>query len=227
LNEEIVKKVAIKDKEIYTEIIDYGIPRRDRPTLGKVNYEQLKSGKITINDKDVKVSSLSSLKKAREIADTLKKWIEEASFLLSNPVEKLPTETIFKPMKQTSKINYVKNLIHEAVTCTEQEEIGEVAQRLIKRNVNHILVVNEENELKGIVTSWDITKATATGNKSLEKIIVRRVHSTTPDEPIETASRRMAQHNISALPVIDRRKKVLGIVTSEDISRLLGGFNNG
>ncbi|MDD3792703.1 MAG: CBS domain-containing protein, partial [Candidatus Bathyarchaeota archaeon] len=28
--------------------------------------------------------------------------------------------------------------------------------------------------------------------------------------------------NISALPVIDIEKKVLGIVTSEDVSRLLG-----
>jgi len=32
----------------------------------------------------------------------------------------------------------------------------------------------------------------------------------------------MSQHNISALPVIDIEKKVLGIVTSEDVSRLLG-----
>jgi CBS-domain-containing membrane protein len=32
----------------------------------------------------------------------------------------------------------------------------------------------------------------------------------------------MAQHNISALPVIDNEKKVLGIVTSEDVSKLLG-----
>jgi CBS-domain-containing membrane protein len=32
----------------------------------------------------------------------------------------------------------------------------------------------------------------------------------------------LAQHNISALPVIDNDKKVLGIVTSEDVSKLLG-----
>jgi CBS domain-containing protein len=32
----------------------------------------------------------------------------------------------------------------------------------------------------------------------------------------------MAQHNISALPVIDNEKKVLGIVTAEDVSKLLG-----
>jgi CBS domain-containing protein len=43
-----------------------------------------------------------------------------------------------------------------------------------------------------------------------------------PEEPLEIASKRMAQHSISALPVVDIEKKVLGIVTSEDVSKLLG-----
>jgi CBS domain-containing protein len=37
----------------------------------------------------------------------------------------------------------------------------------------------------------------------------------------------MAQHNISALPVVDGDNQVLGIVTSEDISGLLGGAVHG
>jgi CBS domain-containing protein len=32
----------------------------------------------------------------------------------------------------------------------------------------------------------------------------------------------MAQHHISALAVISAEKKVLGIVTAEDVSKLLG-----
>ena len=75
LNEGIAKKVSIRDEEIFTEVTDYGVPRRDRPNLGKVNYKELRSGKITIEEKGVKVSSLSSLKKATEIAETLKSWI--------------------------------------------------------------------------------------------------------------------------------------------------------
>jgi CBS domain-containing protein len=52
--------------------------------------------------------------------------------------------------------------------------------------------------------------------------MTRRVVTAKPDEPLEAASRRMAQHNISALPVIDAERKVLGIVTAEDVSKLLG-----
>jgi CBS domain-containing protein len=56
----------------------------------------------------------------------------------------------------------------------------------------------------------------------LSSVVSRRVITTKPEEPLETASRKMAQHNISALPVINRERKVLGIVTAEDVSRLLG-----
>jgi len=222
LNEDLAKKVAIRDEEIFTDIVDYGVPRRERPKLGKVNYEQLKSGQITIKDKEVRVSSLSSLKTAKKIAGTLKTWIENGTFYLTAPAEKLPVDTVFKPMKQTREISFVDNIIHEAVTCTEDEEIKTVAQRIINRSVNHIVVVDKEGKLRGIVTSWDITKATAQGKGKLTDIIVRRVITTTPNESLEAAARKLAQHNISALPVINQDKRVLGIVTSEDISKLIG-----
>jgi CBS domain-containing protein len=92
----------------------------------------------------------------------------------------------------------------------------------VTKSVNHIVVVDDHGRLCGIVTSWDITRALAEGKKALADIMTRRVVTTKPDEPLETASKRMAQHNISALPVIDNDRKVLGIVTSEDVSKLLG-----
>ncbi len=222
LNEGIAKKVAIPDEQILTNIVDYGTPKRTRPKLGKVSYKELKSGKITIHDKKVKVSPLSSLKKARVVTETLKSWIENATFYLTSPVERLPTDTVFKPMKQTKEITFVENLIHPAVTCKEEEEIEAVAQRIIGHSINHIVVVDSQEKLRGIVTSWDITRAVAEGKEKLSNIIIKKVVTTTPDEPVEAASRKMAQHNISALPVINRDKKVLGIITSEDISKLVG-----
>jgi uncharacterized protein (DUF39 family) len=222
LNEGLAKKTAILDEEIITDIVDYGIPRRERPKLGKVSYEELKSGTITINDKEVRVSPLSSLKTARKIAEILKSWIENSTFYLSAPTENLPTDTVCKPMKQTEEIAFVNSVTHPAVTCTEDEEIKAVAERIIKRSVNHVVVTDEQGRLRGIVTSWDITKAVAKGKRKLADIIIRKVVTTKPDESLEAASRKMAQHQISALPIIDQDKKVLGIVTSEDIAKLLG-----
>ena len=223
LNEGIAKKVAIGDEEIFTDVIDYGTPRRGRPKLRQVNYKELKSGRIAINDKTVKVSSLSSLKKARAIAGTLKKWIEDGTFYLSAPSRSLPVDTTCEPAKQTREINFVGNITQDAVTCREDEEIKAVAQRIVGKSVNHIVVVNKEGKLRGIVTSWDITRAVAQDKKGLGEILVRKVITTTVNEPIEAASRKMAQNKISALPVIDRERRVVGIVTSEDITKLIGG----
>jgi uncharacterized protein (DUF39 family)/CBS domain-containing protein len=222
LNEGLAKKTGIRDEEVFTNIVDYGVPRRDRPKLGKVSYKELKSGAITIGGKRVRVSSLSSLKTARKIASTLKAWIEDGSFYLTAPVERLPVDSVFRPMRQTEETPFVANVMHSAVTCKEDEAIKDVAERIVTQSVNHIVVVDDVGRLSGIVTSWDVTRAMAEGRKALADVVTRRVVTAGRDEPLETASKRMAQHNISALPVIDAERKVLGIVTSEDVSKLLG-----
>lgn len=225
LNEGLAKKTAIRDSEIFTDVVDYSVPRRDRPKLKKVSYEELKSGSITVNDKKVRVSSLSSLKMAKKVSQTLKSWIEDGSFLLTSPVERLPTDSVFKPMRQTEDIPFVVAVMHPAVTCTEDENIRAIAERIVTKSVNHIVVIDAAGKLRGIVTSWDVTRAMAEGKKALADIETHNVITARLDEPLEVASKRMAQHNISALPVIDVEKKVLGIVTSEDVSKLLGRGN--
>jgi uncharacterized protein (DUF39 family)/CBS domain-containing protein len=222
LNLGLAKKTAIRDEEIFTNVVDYGVPRRDRPKLRQVSYKELKSGAIMLDGKRVRVSSLSSLKVARKIASTLKDWIENSEFVLTSPAERLPLDSVFKPMRETEATPFVASVMHAAVTCTENEPIKDVAARIVTRSVNHIVVVDNQGKIAGIVTSWDITRAMAEGRKALSDIVSRRVVTAKPDEPLETASKRMAKHNISALPVIDNEQKVLGIVTSEDISKLLG-----
>jgi len=222
LNEGLAKKTALRDEEIFTDIVDYGIPRRGQPKLGKVNYATLKSGEVTINDRKIKVSSLSSLKKARKIAETLKSWIENGSFYLSAPAETLPTDSVCNPMKQTDEITFVNSVAHAAVTCNVDEDIKAVAQRIISKSVNHVVVTDKRGEIKGMVTSWDVTRAVAEGKSKLADIITKKVFTTRPEESLEAASRKMAQHHISALPVVDHNKKVVGLLTSEDISKLRG-----
>lgn len=105
LNEEICKYTAVRDEEIYTQIIDYGraYPQRETGSLGEVNYAQLKSGKISVQNKEVPTGSLSSYSKAREIAGVLKEWIADGKFLLTEPVAPLPGAESgyrFRPLKE-------------------------------------------------------------------------------------------------------------------------------
>ncbi|MEW6619543.1 MAG: homocysteine biosynthesis protein [bacterium] len=93
LNEEICQYTAVKDEEIYTQVIDYSeaYPQGKPGSLAEVNYAQLKSGKIIVRNKEVPTGGLSSYAKAREIADILKEWIRKGEFLLTEPVQKLPS----------------------------------------------------------------------------------------------------------------------------------------
>ncbi|MEX2750918.1 MAG: CBS domain-containing protein [Candidatus Freyarchaeota archaeon] len=108
-----------------------------------------------------------------------------------------------------------------AVTTTTEASIHEVAKLIVEKNVNHIVVVDKEKTLKGIVTSFDITRAVANNKEKLEEIVVRRVYTAKPDDPLDAVVKELETHKISALPVIDEKKKVLGIVTSEEISKLV------
>lgn len=222
LNEGLAKKTSVGDKDLQTSLLDYGVPRRDRPTLKVTNYEELKSGKIELEDKTIKVAPLSGLKKSREIAEVLKKQIQEGRFYLTAPVETLPTDTIFKPMKISKEIPFVRSVMVPAEECKFTDSLESVAKKIIEQNINHIVIVDDDNKLKGIVTSFDITKAVARENLSLKDVMTRKVITTTMDEPAEAAARKLEAHNISALPVIDGERRVHGIVTAEGLMRLLG-----
>ncbi len=88
LDEDMAVRVMIRNDQITTRILDYGEPHH--PELGRTTYEALMSGEIELNQKKIKTSSLSSMYKAREIADLLKKEITKGNFLLSEPVEAFP-----------------------------------------------------------------------------------------------------------------------------------------
>ncbi len=104
LNQEIAQYTAISDSEIFTNIIDYSkaYPQGTSDSLGKVNYAQLKSGKITVSGKEVPTAGISSYSKAVKIATILKEKITKGDFLLSEPVTHFPGENSgykFKPLK--------------------------------------------------------------------------------------------------------------------------------
>ena len=97
LNEEVVERCAIQDKDIVAPIVDFSIPRRVRPTFGLVSYTQLKSGRITIDGKTVRVAPLASIFLSRQVAIELKQWIQEGKFTLTEPVAPISMDRSFLP----------------------------------------------------------------------------------------------------------------------------------
>ncbi|MBP1909086.1 homoserine O-acetyltransferase MetX [Methanolobus bombayensis] len=110
----------------------------------------------------------------------------------------------------------------EIQTISNGLSIEETAQVMFETGITHLPVVDDENTITGIVTSWDISKAVALKCSSLDRIMTRKVISVKGSENIESAAKKMEQHNISALPVVDDSNKIIGIVGSEEINRLIG-----
>ncbi len=92
LNEEIAHFCAVSDDQLLAPIVDYGhdYPAATGRILGHVSYAQLKSGKMTLDGQEITTVPLSSLVRAREVAQILKEWIEKGRFLLGEPVDLLP-----------------------------------------------------------------------------------------------------------------------------------------
>ncbi len=104
LDEETARYAAVRDSEIFAPVVDYSkdYPQMQGEPLAYVSYEELRSGCITIDGRQIETASLSSYYKAREIAAELKGWIEAGEFELSKPVQLLPSvesEVKFRPLK--------------------------------------------------------------------------------------------------------------------------------
>lgn len=103
LDEEIMRSVAVTEDQLFAPVVDYAAPASTRKPIKEVSYAELRSGAIEINGKEVRTSSLSSYRKARDITVELKKWMLGKKFYLARPVEALPSERGRKPLEVRSK----------------------------------------------------------------------------------------------------------------------------
>jgi uncharacterized protein (DUF39 family)/Pyruvate/2-oxoacid:ferredoxin oxidoreductase delta subunit len=126
LNSSLAKSAARTNEQIFTEIIDYSVPSRDRPSLGTVSYAELQSGEIELNNRSVKTAPISSLAKAKEIALILKQKITKKQFYLSQAVQHLETDCTCNPLKAN---NSLKNTVQHTTP---------------KRNLQNSVVIRDE-----------------------------------------------------------------------------------
>jgi uncharacterized protein (DUF39 family) len=101
LDEDMAGFLSVRNRDIYTQVVDYGVPERSKPVLRKVSYQELRSGSIELNGRKVLTAPLTSLRKSREIAQLLKDMIYQKKFFLQEPIQKLPEECRYNPLKET------------------------------------------------------------------------------------------------------------------------------
>lgn len=103
LDEEMAKACAVSNEHIVTAVFDYSQQTRARTVLKEVTYAELRSGEIEVKGKRVPTSSLSSLYKARQIAEILKNQILKGDFMIEKPVQNFSMDRVFKPLDVRSE----------------------------------------------------------------------------------------------------------------------------
>ncbi len=105
LDEDIAETLALTDADLKATVFDYGVQRRSRPALGEVTYAELRSGMIEIDGKRIPTGPISSLPKARAIAQELKRWVAQERMVLAPPLQQLPQvgSQSFKPLEIRSE----------------------------------------------------------------------------------------------------------------------------
>lgn len=224
INMRVAETASLPDEQILTDLVDYGVPSSSRPTLREVTYAELKSGEVELDGRTIPASPVCSLKVAEEIAETLKRWIQEGSLLLSRPSELLPRKRDFRPMKTRKKELLVKDVMtRKVVTARPTDSIKNAAGLIVDRDVDHLPVLDDQNKLAGIVTSWDIAKALAQGKIQLREVMTSRVVTARENEAVDIVAHRLAKHDISGAPVVDDQNRVIGVITTDDLAKLLRG----
>jgi glutamate dehydrogenase (NAD(P)+) len=84
--------------------------------------------------------------------------------------------------------------------------VQDAAVKLVQAASPLLGVVSHKGELVGVVTEWDITRATAMGSPNdqpLDQVMSREVISAAPGETILEVIRKLEYYEISAMPVVE------------------------
>lgn len=122
----------------------------------------------------------------------------------------------------------IADLISQPVLTVEvHESLWDAWQLLFVSGLRYLVVLNEDGSSRGILTDRSIlaeVPATAEnlGRRSVGDIIGLVRHATVgPRQQPMVAASAMAANAVEALPVVDKRGRVVGIVTESDIVRWL------
>jgi CBS domain-containing protein len=122
----------------------------------------------------------------------------------------------------------VANVMHRGVVqCTSDTPIPQVARLMTQHDVSAIPVVDADGFLVGIITRTDLVALRAHDDywreMLAEHVMVHSVHTITPEETVAEASRRLSDHKIHRLIVVEmdatQRARPVGVISQTDIVR--------
>ena len=117
-----------------------------------------------------------------------------------------------------------KYMSHTPVTIRDNTVYSKAFNIMQEKDLHHLPVVNEKNEVVGILTRRDLQIAAQHFREApveVSDVMHTQVVTISPDEPLVVAARQMIDKRIGGLPVLDDNGKMVGILTETDLFRVL------
>ena len=96
---EQARQAACPAEQLEAPLLDYGVPRRVRPSLGRASYRELLSGKLNLGSQVLRCAPAHSPRLAEEISEELCLRLQEGRFPLRLPLMQLPARNALLPLE--------------------------------------------------------------------------------------------------------------------------------
>jgi CBS domain-containing protein len=107
------------------------------------------------------------------------------------------------------------------VTVKPSDSLEVVKNLLFEKHFHHLPVINDDNTLAGILTSWDLIKHNLKFEEYKDKLVsdvmTEKVVTLNPHESVGAAAMIFLKHLFHGLPIVNDEKQLVGIVTTHDI----------
>jgi len=120
------------------------------------------------------------------------------------------------------KIMVVSDLLDpsaKAVSLKPSETVADFLKASADTGLSRFPVTDEWNRVVGMVTAKDVVGSPA--SQTLDKLMTRRPLTVTLSTPVASAAHRIMSEGIELLPVVDRRRKLLGVIGRGEVLRAM------
>jgi IMP dehydrogenase len=112
-------------------------------------------------------------------------------------------------------------IVESPLTISPEATVEQARQRMAEADVGGLVVVDEGNYLLGIVTHRDVLLA-PDNEIPVNEVMTRRdrLIVASQDETLEEARRKLFEHRIEKLPLVDASGRLTGLITAQDIVKI-------
>jgi acetoin utilization protein AcuB len=119
----------------------------------------------------------------------------------------------------------IEDVMTEGVRTVGPQASAAEARTLMESRGTHHLVVVDDGRVVGVVSQRDLGGRNAAAflrDKRVSDLMSARPVTVTPEDTVRRAANVLRGRSIGCLPVVDRRERLVGIVTISDLLDLIG-----